>query len=597
MAVNVDAVVILVVFYLIILAVGLLAAYKVKVKGNELKRLETSLVAGRDLKTSVGIFTMIATTVGGGYINGTAEEVARSGLVWTLAPLGIFIGLNLGGALFARKMREGCYLTMLDPFQTHYGNLPTLLIYLASLTGDLLWTASILNALGSTLSVIADIELTVAVVVSGSVTIAYTMAGSMISVAYTDVVQMIFIVLGLVTSLPFVFSNDKIGSLSESKDTWLGSVPSSFRGLWADLLVAMTLGTIPWQAYFQRVLSMKSARQAQMLSFVAALGALVLAVPPVLLGIAGASADWSNTTFGESPIGTDESNLILPLVINEFTPSAVSLLGLGAISAAVMSSMDSSILATSSMFTHNIYHEMFRSKASPKELRVVQISAVIFFGCVAMGIAVWVSVIYGIFILAADIVFVIIFPQLTAVLYLPSYVNTSGSIAGFFVGLVLRIGAGEPIIDLPAWIRFPFYSDEDGQLFPFRTVSMLLSFIAIVLVTALSKLDIWDRVLGSCCFCLDGGKWKHWSEKWLTGRRENVSDSDIAQQPCGIAHDCIDGSEGDPDKMWASLKETEREMRGGEGEGESTGRIWVKCKTSEEEVEMDSVQGQFRRLP
>ena len=51
-----------------------------------------------------------------------------------------------------------------------------------------------------------------------------------------------------------------------------------------------TLGTIPWQAYFQRVLSMKSSKQAQILSFVGAVGALVLAVPPALLGIAGASA-------------------------------------------------------------------------------------------------------------------------------------------------------------------------------------------------------------------------------------------------------------------------------------------------------------------
>lgn len=41
-------------------------------------------------------FNLIATTVGGGYINGTAESIASSGLVWTLAPFGIFIGLILG---------------------------------------------------------------------------------------------------------------------------------------------------------------------------------------------------------------------------------------------------------------------------------------------------------------------------------------------------------------------------------------------------------------------------------------------------------------------------------------------------------------------
>jgi high affinity choline transporter 7 len=37
-----------------------------------------------------------ATTVGGGYINGTAESIATDGLVWTLAPLGIFLGLLTG---------------------------------------------------------------------------------------------------------------------------------------------------------------------------------------------------------------------------------------------------------------------------------------------------------------------------------------------------------------------------------------------------------------------------------------------------------------------------------------------------------------------
>ena len=37
-----------------------------------------------------------ATTVGGGYINGTAESVATQGLIWTLAPFGIFIGLTIG---------------------------------------------------------------------------------------------------------------------------------------------------------------------------------------------------------------------------------------------------------------------------------------------------------------------------------------------------------------------------------------------------------------------------------------------------------------------------------------------------------------------
>ena len=53
-----------------------------------------------------------------------------------------------GGLVYARKMRGQCFITMLDPIQRTFGPIPTILVYLASLLGDLLWTAAILSALG-----------------------------------------------------------------------------------------------------------------------------------------------------------------------------------------------------------------------------------------------------------------------------------------------------------------------------------------------------------------------------------------------------------------------------------------------------------------
>lgn len=55
------------------------------------------------------------------------------------------------------------------------------------------------------------------------------------------------------------------------------------------LLYLQTLGGIPWQAYFQRVLSSSSATYAQVLSFLAAFGCLVTAIPAVMIGAIGAS--------------------------------------------------------------------------------------------------------------------------------------------------------------------------------------------------------------------------------------------------------------------------------------------------------------------
>ena len=54
------------------------------------------MLAGRNIGMFVGIFTMTATWVGGGYINGTAEIVFRDGLIWCQAPFGYALSLMLG---------------------------------------------------------------------------------------------------------------------------------------------------------------------------------------------------------------------------------------------------------------------------------------------------------------------------------------------------------------------------------------------------------------------------------------------------------------------------------------------------------------------
>ena len=54
--------------------------------------------------------------------------------------------------------------------------------------------------------------------------------------------------------------------------------------------------------------------------------------------------------------------MILPMVLQYLTPSWVSFFGLGAVSAAVMSSADSSVLSASSMFARNVYKLLFRPR-------------------------------------------------------------------------------------------------------------------------------------------------------------------------------------------------------------------------------------------
>ncbi|XP_048776089.2 high-affinity choline transporter 1-like [Ostrea edulis] len=486
MAVNVLGLVVLLICYLIIIVVGILAA-RLKRKVNGTLRMEEAIVAGRDINVVVGIFTMTATTVGGGYINGTAESIASSGLVWTLAPFGIFMGLITGGIVFAGRMRKHQYLTMLDPIQERFGDTVVVLVYTATLCGDVFWTASILVALGTSLSVIVNIPLSIAIVSSSLATVFYTMFGQMISVAYTDIVQLIFIIIGLGLSLPFVLTNENVGSISDTAEVWIGQFDVNMTSPWIDLFIAMIFGTIPWQAYFQRVLSVRSARHAQMLSVAGAFSAVILAIPSILIGAVATTADWTNTTLGSSPMALNQSSMTLPYVLHEFTPSWVAIIGLGAISAAVMSSMDSSILGSSSMFTNNIYKKIIRKKASDTEALWIQTISILCVGVMATLVSLFVPIVYGLFILAADVVFVIVLPQLFCAVFITRS-NVYGAITGFLVGTVLRMGAGESLLDWQPFIKYPFYSVDAGQQFPFRTFAMIISLVTIVMVSLFSDL-------------------------------------------------------------------------------------------------------------
>lgn len=75
----------------------------------------------------------------------------------------------------------------------------------------------------------------------------------------------------------------------------------------------------------------------------------------------GNLSDWNQTSYGSvPPTEKDESDMILPIVLQHLCPPFISFFGLGAVSAAVMSSADSSILSASSMFARNIYQLAFR---------------------------------------------------------------------------------------------------------------------------------------------------------------------------------------------------------------------------------------------
>ena len=221
---------------------------------------EQMMLAGRDINLGVGVLTMAATWVGGGFIIGAAQGVYTRGLLWTHAPVFYSLSLVIGGSLFAKKMRDAKYFTMIDPFTQKYGKWGSVLVVPAAIS-EIIWCAAILSSLGSTIFIILHVEDTFSIYISAILSLSYTLCGGAISVAYTDVVQILFVIFGLILALPFSVSHPAVGNLfaetlpNDRNNNWYGSIQHHEWGAWIDTCLLCLLGGIPWQSYFQRVLS------------------------------------------------------------------------------------------------------------------------------------------------------------------------------------------------------------------------------------------------------------------------------------------------------------------------------------------------------
>ena len=451
--------------------------------------VEELLLAGRGLPLWIGMLTMTATWVGGGYVSGTAEQAFASGPLWgAQAGIGYAVSLMVAGAVFARPMRERGYTTLVDPLDERYGPRVAGLLMIPAVLAELFWSAAILVALGTAFGTVVGWELSQAIVLSAAVAIAYTVVGGMRAVAYTDVLQLALIAVGLLGALPFVLS--AAGGWSEVQTTLIeGFRFTSTQEGWSygDWCLVLILGGIPWNVYFQRVLSARDAPTAARLSIGAGPLCIAMAIPPLLLGLGARSIGWEEI----APVGVatalDETPaLVLPALLRYAVPPAVAVVALGALTAAVMSSVDSSILSAAGLLVWNGYRRLLRPAASEAELRRMVRVAIVGLGIAATGVALSVGSVASLWYLCGDVVYCVLFPQLALALFDPR-ASARGALAALVVSTTLRLGGGEPTLGIPAFLPWPDWSDA-GAEFPFRTIAMAAGLVTAVMVPRMQRL-------------------------------------------------------------------------------------------------------------
>ncbi len=100
---------------------------------------------------------------------------------------------------------------------------------------------------------------------------------------------------------------------------------------------------------------------------------------------------------------------------------------------------------------------LFKPKASDEQLKKVIKRTIIIVGTTAMIVALNVQSVYTLWFLASDLVYCILFPQLTMALFYKN-ANLYGSLSGLIIAVFLRIGGGEPAFGLPHFL--PYERDQ-----------------------------------------------------------------------------------------------------------------------------------------
>ena len=374
------------VYLLITIAIGLLAARRVKNTAD-------FAIAGRNLPLVMIVTTTFATWFGSETVLGIPARFIEGGLGGVVEdPFGAGTCLILVGLFFAGKLYRMTLLTISDYYRERYGRIVEVACSLIIMLSYLGWVSAQVTALGLVFNLLSggSISIPVGMVIGVVSILAYTLFGGMWSVAVTDFIQMIILVLGLTTIAVFAGNMaggaDKVVSLVASKDLFKFWPEPSFHDMvfFFAAAITMMLGSIPQQDVFQRVMSANSVNAATKGPVIGGVCYILFAFVPMFL-VASALIIMPEQT---AELLKDDPQKVLPTLVMEKMPFAMQVLFFGALLSAIKSTASATLLAPSVTFTENIWRQ-FRPRVSDRqELRTMRITVLVF-SCFVLAYAIY----------------------------------------------------------------------------------------------------------------------------------------------------------------------------------------------------------------
>jgi sodium/proline symporter len=356
--------------------------------------IEDYLLGGRGLGSWVTALSAQASDMSGWLLMGLPGAIYLGGMGKTWIATGLFIGTVLNWKLVAARLRvytqKTNAITLPCFFEARFKD-PTGLLRVVSaiiiLIFFAIYASSGLKATGLLFESTFHVKYHLAVVIGGMVIIAYTFLGGFLAVCWTDLLQGALMVFAIVIVPALTYNSvggiEAIREATEVKNISTSLIPKG-ENLPASIL--MIISSMAWGlGYFGqphilvRFMSIKSVRKLGQSMAIAIIWVFLSLGGAVIIGFIG-MAMFENLSGGE------EEKVFIYMIRDLFNPWFGGIL-LAAIFSAIMSTIDSQLLVSSSALSEDFYCKAIRKDASEKEIVWVGRGCVIVISIIALIMA------------------------------------------------------------------------------------------------------------------------------------------------------------------------------------------------------------------
>ncbi len=363
-------------FLLIYLSSLILIGFAGKFASKE-ESLKEFYLGGGGFGVGVLFLTMYATQYSGNSLIGFAGSAYRDGWLF-LVSVTFMIAIVGGYLLYAPKLyplsQKHSFITIGDYIHFRYkSSYLTYLIVGISIFALSNYMLTNLKAIGYIMEYVTagGIGFTEGIIMMSIIMVIYETLGGMRSVAWTDALQGILLFVGVIIIFAVVMLH--YGSLEQNATLLLEVKPELFADItlnnqisWLSVLILIFFGISVYPQAIQRIYSAKDEKTLRHSLSLMVIMPLLTTLPLIIIAVIGSAhfADLDKT----------QSEQIILLMLNKLTHiegmSIVITLFVAAAIAAIMSTVDSAMLAIASLFTQDIYHKR-RPNATQKQLTYV----------------------------------------------------------------------------------------------------------------------------------------------------------------------------------------------------------------------------------